>query len=71
MIQLDRRLKGSPYKGIAIDVLGILMIITVFCRLLSGVHWFTDILGGVLVSLALLALFSAVIDGESISNQNS
>ena len=35
----------------------------VFGRLFCGCHWFTDILGGVLVSLAMLALFSAVIDG--------
>ena len=32
-------------------------------RLLCGCHWFTDILGGVLLSCALLALYAAVIDG--------
>ena len=37
-------------------------IITVVGRLLSGVHWFTDIIGGVLISLALVNLFSAVCD---------
>ena len=39
MMQVDRRLKGSPYKGIAIDVLGILMIITVLCRLDPDDHY--------------------------------
>ncbi len=29
-------------------------------RLLSGVHWFTDIIGGVLISVALLFLFEGV-----------
>ena len=48
-----------------------LILVMVLGRLLCGCHWFTDILGGVLVSLALLALFGAVIDGESNSNQNS
>lgn len=48
-----------------------LILVMVLGRLLCGCHWFTDILGGVLVSLALLALFGAVIDGDSNSNQNS
>lgn len=39
----------------------IVMMLTVFFRLISGVHWFTDIIGGVLISAALLFLFSAVI----------
>ena len=37
-------------------------VITAVGRLLSGVHWFTDILGGALVSLALVTLFAAVCD---------
>ena len=35
--------------------------ISVIGRLLSGVHWFTDILGGVLVSLAVVFLFAATL----------
>ncbi len=42
----------------------LLILVMVCCRFLSGCHWFTDILGGVLVSLALLFLFSAVIDNN-------
>ena len=36
--------------------------ITVIGRLLSGVHWFTDILGGVFISLCLVNLYAAVCD---------
>ena len=31
-------------------------------RLFSGVHWFTDILGGILLAAAILSLFSALLD---------
>lgn len=38
----------------------LIMWLTVVCRLLSGVHWFTDIIGGVLISLCLISLFKAL-----------
>ena len=37
----------------------LLAVMTVIARLLSGVHWLTDILGGLLISAALLTLFQA------------
>ena len=43
-------------KGLAVTV----ATVTVVGRLLSGVHWFTDIIGGALISLALVTLFAAV-----------
>ena len=51
---------GRALKAICAGIIGV----TVIGRSISGVHWFTDILGGILISAALLALFSEVINGE-------
>ena len=40
----------------------VVMVITVVGRLISGVHWFTDITGGIIISIALLMTLYSVID---------
>ena len=39
------------------------VLVTVGGRLWCGVHWFTDIIGGILLSATLLFLFSAAVSG--------
>lgn len=40
----------------------ILMLVLVIGRLLSGVHWFSDILGGVIISLFLVSVYNTLIN---------
>lgn len=40
----------------------ILMISIIFGRLLSGVHWLSDILGGIIISITLLQIFNTILN---------
>ena len=48
----------------------IIMIVTVIGRLLSGVHWFTDILGGIIIASALLMSYYIVLDYLATNKTN-
>ena len=64
------RLCAVKKWNIVVDVAASLVIVTmVVGRLLSGVHWLTDIVGGVLLSAALVSLYlSSVIYMEEKEN---
>ena len=47
--------------GIAQLVAAIVIVVTVVGRLLSGVHWLTDIIGGVLLSAAIVMLYVSIL----------
>ena len=40
----------------------IIILITVIGRLISGVHWFTDIIGGIFISIALIMTLYSLVD---------
>lgn len=58
-MMVSRKLLKSRAVRTGIDIISILTIaITVIGRLISGVHWFTDIVGGLVISMALLMTYS-------------
>ena len=55
---------GKKYKTVQLIltvVFAVMLALIVAGRLLSGVHWFTDILGGILISVALLNAYEGLL----------
>lgn len=59
---LDKYIKNKSLCNALKILCAIIMVVTIVGRLISGAHWFTDIIGGIIISVALLALFSGVLD---------
>lgn len=58
MIEFHVYLRKQRGWLLAADTAAVLILaLTVVGRMLSGVHWFTDIVAGVILSAALTALF--------------
>ena len=62
MIIIGKYVRNRRLCNLIQVLFGIMILIAVFGRLLSGVHWFTDILGSLFLSAALLLLFTGLLD---------
>lgn len=60
MIQFSRLLKNHNAKNIINPFFVAFTVIMVIGRLLSGVHWFTDIIGGALLSAGLVMFYLTI-----------
>ncbi len=70
VMQFKKRLKPGTLM-IAVNVLCILvMAVTVIGRFISGVHWFTDIIGGLLLGSGCVYLYRAVIRYTELRRKN-
>jgi undecaprenyl-diphosphatase len=58
-MELSRRIKSRPFRHAVVAVITVFAAFMVIGRLLSGVHWFTDIVGGILLSAGLVLLYRA------------
>ena len=62
MLQFHRLLAKHRTWLVVLDCISVLLIaVTIGGRLISGVHWFTDIVAGIILSSALVMLYYSVI----------
>lgn len=59
--QVNRRLKNTKIQNAVKMITIIFSIFMVIGRLVSGVHWFTDIVGSVMLSAGLFCIYKAVV----------
>lgn len=57
MIQFHYLIYSKPLKWTLNFLSTVIICITVIGRLISGVHWFTDILGGILLGASLIFIY--------------
>ena len=60
MLQFGARIKNRVFRCCVTLLLAAFLVFMVLGRLLSGVHWLTDIIGGGLLSAGLVMLYAAV-----------
>ena len=61
VLQANRRIENGYLKRIIYAFTIVFSVFMVIGRLVSGVHWFTDIMGAVFLSTGLLYLYKAVV----------
>ena len=63
-LQLDARLEHPRIRQRTASAISVFSICMVMGRLCSGVHWLTDIVGGLLLSIGLIQLYRAAIESH-------
>ena len=61
VMQLSMRIKNKAFKRCVVVTIGLFIAFMVVGRVLSGVHWISDIVGGALFSVGLLLTYSFVV----------
>ena len=64
VMQFNARIKNNILKRFVASAITAFVVFMVIGRLLSGVHWFTDIIGGALLSTGLVLMYRAMISLE-------
>ncbi len=70
IMQLNSRIKNKALKMSVLSVLTAFVAFMVVARLLSGVHWLSDILGGVLLSVGLVYGYRFFVSAQKLEILN-
>ena len=60
MIQLCARIKNDVFRRCVMISIAVFIVFMVIGRLVSGVHWLSDIIGGALISAGLVMIYASV-----------
>ena len=60
MMQLRNRIKNDLFRRCVMLVIAVFIAFMVIGRLVSGVHWITDIIGGALFSTAIVLMYYSI-----------
>ena len=63
MMQLRGRIKNHALRKAVTSAITSFIVFMVAGRLVSGVHWLTDIIGGILLSAGLVMIYDSLIGG--------
>ena len=61
IMQFNTRIKNNVLKRCVTYAITAFIVFMVIGRLISGVHWFTDVIGGALLSAGLVIMYRAII----------
>lgn len=69
IMQFNERIKKVVLRKVTVVSMSLFTIFMVVGRLVSGVHWLTDIVGGILLSIGLVMLYQTMITLFRKTNQ--
>lgn len=70
IFQIKRRSHNKTVKNVVIGFAVLFSALMVIGRLISGVHWATDIIGSVLLSFGLFKLYQSAVTATDMRNKN-
>ena len=62
-MQFNSRIKNRRFSRCLLLIMSAFTCLMVLARLISGVHWFSDIIGGILLGTALIMLYASATTG--------
>lgn len=62
IMQFQIRIRNLTWRKTATAISCGYLLLMIVLRFLSGVHWFTDILGGILLSIALVMFYASILN---------
>ena len=60
MLQLHARIENDVFRRCVMISIAVFIVFMVIGRLVSGVHWLSDIIGGALISAGLVIIYASV-----------